>query len=152
MFHQLNRDVTNATKNSRGSSKVSIDETRSACPDLESFCQNPKGAEAIEALTKISARVAVGGSDMPSLSCGVCGSVEQLHGCLESVFVGCWKHTREYLSSKGLTLAMDLDRGVIYSAKMGDYIYDGALTPAMALLRRPSHPILRPSYLSPYTS
>ena len=39
---------------------VAIDETRSTCPALEAFCGKPQGVEAIEALTRISARVAAG--------------------------------------------------------------------------------------------
>ena len=59
-FHQLTRDAAEATKNARAATRVAIDETRSTCPALEAFCGKPQGVEAIEALTRISARVAAG--------------------------------------------------------------------------------------------
>jgi hypothetical protein len=67
--------------------------------------------------------------------CSVCGGTERLHGCLQSVFIGCWRHLRDHLQETGQALAMDLERGVIYSTVVKDYVYDYALTPAMALLR-----------------
>ena len=61
MFHQLTRDAAEATKNARSATtKITIDEARSTCTALEAFCSTPQGVEAIEALTKISARLAAG--------------------------------------------------------------------------------------------
>ena len=121
MFGELVREPR-PSKGSR-SKGVVLDETRTICPVLEEFCMRPEGMEAIESLTRISARIRTDGASQASrkgcmfshlsvaksqawLACSVCGSRERLHGCLENVFVGCWEHTQQHMKANGYRLAV----------------------------------------------
>ena len=58
MFGELTRESQNksSSKGSRNKGVV-VDESRTICPVLEAFCLKPEGVEAIEALTRISAKM-----------------------------------------------------------------------------------------------
>jgi hypothetical protein len=80
----------------RDSAKSRLAES-ACCPALEAFCATPGGAEAVEALTRIAAAK---GHVEDGWVCGVCGSAEALHGALGSLFIGCRRHTLEYLRNQ----------------------------------------------------